>query len=198
MFNRALEGFYRERARARGIAEGRTGSVTAIQRVGSALNLNPHFHTVALDGVFARGPEGVLTFHPLDALTDEDVGELVATIRHRVLRLLEREGLLDEDASSFQLDALSEESPALAGIYSAGVQGRVAIGQRSGCRVMRIGADPEAPWVTSRTPLQAHLEGFDLHAGVSVRSEDRERLEGLCRYILRPPVVQDRLELLDD
>ena len=198
IFVRALEGFYRARAKALGISDGRGGAVTVVQRVGSALNLNPHFHTNALDGVFSRAQDGGLEFHPLGTLTDEEVAELVATVRYRVLRKLEREGLLDEDEASFQIDALSDESPALAGIYSAGVQGRVALGQRSGRRVMRIGTDPSAPWVTSRTPLQAHLEGFDLHAGVSVRAEDREGLERLCRYILRPPVVQDRLELLED
>jgi hypothetical protein len=42
VFNRALEGFYRDKARKQGISDGRTGSVTVIQRVGSALNLNPH------------------------------------------------------------------------------------------------------------------------------------------------------------
>ena len=52
--------------------------------------------------------------------------------------------------------------------------------------------------MVSRTPLQAHLEGFDLHAAASIGAEDRDRLGRLCRYVLRPPVVQDRLELLDD
>ena len=72
------------------------------------------------------------------------------------------------------------------------------MGQRAVRRGIRVGSEPDAPWVVSRTALQAHLEGFDLHAAVSVRASDRERLERLCRYVLRPPVVQDRLELLDD
>jgi hypothetical protein len=160
--------------------------------------LNPHFHTLYLDGVFARDPIGTLSFHPVGSVTDEDVAELLAKVRSRVIHLLTREGVLDEDVTSFQFDELSEQSPSLAGIYSASVQGRVALGQRSGRRVMKIGSEPDSPWVTSRTPLQAHLEGFDLHAAVAVGAEDRDRLERLCRYILRPPVVQDRLELLED
>jgi len=32
----------------------RCGSVTFIQRAGSALNLNVHFHLLALDGVYAH------------------------------------------------------------------------------------------------------------------------------------------------
>jgi hypothetical protein len=41
-------------------------------------------------------------------------------------------------------------------------------------------------------------EGFDLHADVAIAAEDRPRLEPLCRYVLRPPVVQERLTLLPD
>jgi hypothetical protein len=77
--------------------------------------------------------------------------------------------------ASFQFDALSEESPALAGMYSAGVQGRVSMGQRAGRRVMRVGSNPDALWVVSRTLLQAHLDGFDLHAAVSVGAGDPGR-----------------------
>jgi hypothetical protein len=36
--------------------------------------------------------------------------------------------------------------------------------------------------------------GFSLHAGVMVPAEDRAGLEKLCRYILRPPFAQGRLE----
>lgn len=35
----------------------------------------------------------------------------------------------------------------------------------------------------------------DLHANLTVRGEDREALEKLCRYLLRPAVAQDRLRL---
>jgi Putative transposase len=37
--------------------------------------------------------------------------------------------------------------------------------------------------------------GFDLHAGIVVRPGDRERLERLCRYTLRPPLAQTRLRV---
>jgi len=63
---------------------------------------------------------------------------------------------------------------------------------------MRVGSDPNAPWVTSRRRRQAHVEGFDLHADVAVASHDRRGLEQLCRYMLRPPICEDRLELLFD
>ncbi len=50
---RVLLAFYRRRAREYGIRDGRTGTLTVIQRCGSGLNLNVHFHALALDRVFS-------------------------------------------------------------------------------------------------------------------------------------------------
>jgi hypothetical protein len=47
--------------------------------------------------------------------------------------------------------------------------------------------------VTSTGTRQAHLDGFDLHANVALAANDREGLEQLARYVLRPPVAQERL-----
>lgn len=41
----------------------RTGAVTLIQRFGSALNLNIHFHMLFIDGVYIEHPDGALLFH---------------------------------------------------------------------------------------------------------------------------------------
>jgi len=64
--------------------------------------------------------------------------------------------------------------------------------------VLGLGRDPEARWVTSGGPRHAHLDGFDVHGNVAVEGADRERLEQLCRYLLRPAVAQDRLRLTED
>jgi len=47
-------------------------------------------------------------------------------------------------------------------------------------------------------PCHAHVAGFDLHAGVAVPAGYRERLEHLCRYVLRPPIAQDALTIGPD
>jgi Putative transposase len=52
-----LLAFERRGARARGVV-GRGGAVTAIQRCGSALNNNVHFHTLVAEGVFASAADG--------------------------------------------------------------------------------------------------------------------------------------------
>jgi hypothetical protein len=111
---------------------------------------------------------------------------------------LERRGLDAGGADLCQAGPAVEESPAPAGISSALIQGRIALGPRAGARVWRVGDDPDAPWVLSTAPRHAHLAGFDLQANVAVPAADRRRLEHLCRYLLRPAVTQDRLRLLDD
>jgi hypothetical protein len=195
---RVLLGFQRHRARRYGIRAGRSGSVTVIQRFGGGLNLNVHFHTLLLDGVFFEGPEGALAFRPLPPPTDEEVGGVLARIAARVQRLLRRRGRDPWEADVVKADPLVDESPALAGLSSASVQGRIALGPRAGARVWRLGDEPEAPWVLSAVRRHAHLAGFDLHANVAVPAADRARLEQLCRYLLRPAVAQDRLRLLAD
>jgi hypothetical protein len=86
-FTRALQLSYRHRAAAREIEHGQTGSVTCIQRFGSALNLNPHFHTQVIDGVFTEQHDSTLTFHPLPAPTN---AEVLAVLEVRISRSRER------------------------------------------------------------------------------------------------------------
>ena len=42
---------------------GQTGAVTLIQRFGSALNLNLHYHLLFLDGAYTQGDSHRLEFH---------------------------------------------------------------------------------------------------------------------------------------
>ncbi len=124
------------------------------------------------------------------------MARLLATIVRRIRRLLTRRGLDVGDAPD--VDPLAEESPALVGISGASIQGRIALGPRAGARVLQIGREPDAPWVVSRGPCQARFEGFDLHANITVAGDDRAAVERLRRYVLRPPVAQERLSLTPD
>ena len=49
-----------------------------------------------------------------------------------------------------------------------------------------------------RSPRCAGFEGYNLHAGVGIKASNREGLERLCRYILRPPLAKSRLERRED
>jgi hypothetical protein len=200
VFIRAVLGFERRRAAQRGIADGRGGAVTAIQRFGSALNCNVHFHTLAAQGVFVAAAERTRRFVPLPAPSDLEVARLLATVRRRIVRLVARHGIDLEDPSG-ELQPSDErlfECQTYAEIQGAAVVGRVATGPRAGRPVQRLGRDRSAAAVGATGPLHAHLEGFDLQAAVAVPAGDRCRLEHLVRYVLRPPIAQERLELAPD
>ncbi len=143
-----------------------------------------HFHTLIFDGVFTKAAGPGLRFAPLPAPTDEEVAVVLVTIATRVQRLLRRLGPDAHDADASRRDPVVDEFPVLAGISSASIQGRIALGPRAGARVWRLGEEPDAPWLSSG-PRHAHLAGFDLHANVAVPARDRARLEQLCRYLLR-------------
>jgi Putative transposase len=87
VYTRVLLDVYARGARECGVPGGRNGSVTVMQRAGSGLNVNLHFHTLLLDGVFTEAPGGALGFHPAPAATDADVAAALATIRQPVQRL---------------------------------------------------------------------------------------------------------------
>jgi hypothetical protein len=142
VYARVLCVVYARGARARGIRGGRTGTVTVMQRAGSGLNVNPHFHTLVLDGVFHQAA-GRLEFHPAPGPSDAEVAESLTLIHDRIQRLLQRRGLAPEDDATGPVDQLDEESPLLAGLVSASVQERVALGTRAGRRVRRLGEEPD-------------------------------------------------------
>ena len=83
---RRVAGFLSAQARLQGIEGGRTGSVSVVQRFGSALNLNVHVHALVLDGVYARGEDGSLRFHRLRAPTTEEVEGLAVSTERMFLR----------------------------------------------------------------------------------------------------------------
>ncbi len=39
-------------------------------------------------------------------------------------------------------------------------------------------------------------DGWSLQAGVRIRAGDRGGLERLCRYVMRPPLAEDRMEVI--
>jgi hypothetical protein len=189
---RAVLGFLRRRVRRDGVAEGRGGAVVVVQRFGGALNLNVHLHALVLDGVFTHDG-GAVRFHPVPRLTREDVAQVVALVARRVMRLLERRGVAASAEDGEAADLWSDGAPVLAAVAAASVEGRVALGPRAGARVRRCGDPPEDVAPATLGPCHAHAGGFDLHAGLVVRAGQRDRLERVCRYALRPPLAQERL-----
>jgi hypothetical protein len=189
VFLRVVRGWYREKGKEAGIKESKGGSVTFAQRFGSALNLNPHFHSLALDGVFNAKNN---VFHPAPELTDEDVKEIVELTAKRVIALLKRRGVLDDDP----YDDFACDQPLLAGMTSASIMGLVSTGDRAGRRVRRVLSDPAEAVRTG--PLCYASSGFSLHAATRIVGGNKEGLERLCNYVARPPLAQGSLNRITD
>jgi hypothetical protein len=69
----------------------KTGAVTLIQRFGSALNLNIHFHMLFLDGVYIGGTNGhPMRFLRIKAPAKGKITRLTHYIAQRIGRYLER------------------------------------------------------------------------------------------------------------
>lgn len=196
VFVRAVFGDLRRRGRDRfGLRGGQCGAVTFVQRFCSALNLNVHFHMLALDGLSVEGVDGCPEFHPLPAPEDVEVVRLTALVSRRIQRLIERRyGDLNSEAAG-----LARDEAGLAGLYAASLRGRIASGPNVGKRIGRLGdyIDGESAEALA-SPRCAMVHGFSVHANVVVPARDRSRLERLCRYAARPPVATERLAELAD
>ena len=126
-FLRAVFAEQRRRAWALfGIRKGQCGSVTFIQRFGSALNLSPHFHTLVLDGVYVGPSHSPGVFAALPPPETEDVTRVLAGTARRILRRLERREVDEED------DPLSGDDSLMAMLGAASIDSRIAAGPEAG------------------------------------------------------------------
>jgi len=177
------------------------GSVTFIQRFGSALNVNLHFHCVFIEGVYldrtaaGRKPRFVQAAPP----TDTDIAAVVRKIRRRVIRKLRRLGSLEtgmEPPVATGYDPLRDTAPELARTMAASVQQRIACGARAGQQVRRIGsgfgAEGETPKLMG--PHCASVNGFSLHANTAIPAHRRDPLAQLIRSPARGAVSLERLQ----
>jgi len=101
IFEQTVQGFYARRAREGGQLGAKTGSVTVLQRTSSDLRLNPHVHSVFLDGVWHE-QEDELVFVGLGHLRTGEMGAVLAHTIRRIERHLLRRGVLpgNEDVES--------------------------------------------------------------------------------------------------
>src|SRR6266567_8938351 len=194
--------YYVHQAVTRGVPRDKlqSGSVTFIQRFGSALNVNLHFHGVFLEGVYLDRTEACLKprFLTVEPPSDVDVADVMQKISHRVVRKLRHLGYLEaggDAAVATGYDPLGDDEPELARTMAASVQQRIAFGERAGQKVRRIGSgfgsEGEAPRLTG--PHCASVHGFSLHANTQIPAHRRDQLERLIRYTARGAVSLERL-----
>ena len=167
--------------------------MTLIQRFGSALNLNIHFHLLVLDGVYVRSNDR-LEFRRVPPPTKAELDQLLKTITRRVGRHLERRGWLTRDAESSHL-SLDREATTLDSLLGHSITYRIALGPRAGQKAFMLQSLPGTLLPQSDQPFLAKADGFSLHAGIAAGADERKKVERLCRYITRPPVATGRLSL---
>ena len=163
--------------------------MTLIQRFGSALNLNVHLHMVALDGVYTVGKSGKAKFHQVPAPTQIALRTLLDHAIKRVVRQLERDGLLIPDPEQPWLD-LDFHEP-MDAVSAASVRYRIAIGLHSGNRTLTL-HDPL--FIQTDKPekaLTADRDGFSLNA---VHSMQFTQCSSLNAAVSCQPHQRDRLE----
>ena len=172
----------RRKARALGIADSRCGAVTFVQRFGGFVNLNIHFHILMPDGAFVGEGSASPRFERIDAPTDEEIASLAAKIVRRIAKILTRHR--EEQVDDITADAAGPRA------------GRIGAGQTFVCRLIARGSsDTKEP---ARPKRSAFIAGFSLHANVAIHQNDRQGLERLCRYGLRPPIAIKRLSWTDE
>src|SRR5262245_57424957 len=194
--------YYVHQAVTRGVPRDKLqpGSVTFMQRFGSALNLHLHFHCVFLEGVYldrtdhCRKPRFLQGEPPSDA----DVADVLQKISHRVIRKLRQLGYLEASGDAPMAtgyDPLGDDAPELARTMAASVQQRIAFGERAGQKVRRMGSgfgyEGEAPQLTG--PRCASVHGFSVHANTAIPAHRRDEVERLIRYTARGAVSLERL-----
>jgi len=178
----------------------KTGAVTLIQRFGSALNLNIHFHMLFLDGIYEIDASGTTCeFHAIETPTPLEMNRLLHQISKRMASLLEREGYLDRDTQEGSLVLEGFDDDVMNHLQGSSITYRIAVGSQRGKKVFTL---KTLPAMDETEEMSGHTlakgGGFSLHAGVSAKSHQRAKVEKLCRYIARPAVSTHRIERLAD
>jgi hypothetical protein len=121
--------------------EGQGGAVTLIQRFGSALNLNIHFHMLFLDGVYRVDGTGAPVFRQSAAPSAPDLQALLERIALRIGQTLEKRGLIEHDIENAWL-AGDGEGGALDDPLGHSITYRIAVGPRAGQKLVTLQTVP--------------------------------------------------------
>ena len=148
-----------------------------------------------LDGIYVDGAGSTTRFRCVKAPTNDELTQLTHTTVHHIARFLERQGLLEPDAenSHLALDTVSEDP--MDQLLGHSITYRIAVGSQQGRKVFTLQTLPACDADDLYADTVGKTAGFSLHAGVSVKARERDKLERLCRYITRPAISEKRLSL---
>jgi hypothetical protein len=175
------------------VKDGRSGAVVVVQRTSADLKLNPHLHGLFLDGVYTLGSDGSPSFRALPRLSTSEVADVLQVVRVRLLRHFVRHRVIEAGPEATLIeDQLAEREPALAQLACAAVSGLPPAGPELRRRPVQIPLRGR-PGVVVSAPLSVAEMGFSLHAATLAGAEDTAAREALVKYILRPPIANERL-----
>ncbi len=169
-----------------------TGSVTLIQRFGGSLAVNPHFHSLFIDGTYELNDQKEPSdFHSCPTPKVRDLEPVLAKIIKRIIKHLQKAKIIVKDENShFQYQMPDQESFSI--LQASSITYRFATGPSKGKKALVLKALPDGDH-NSTSGLVAKNSGFSLHAGVATKAQEREKLEKICRYIARPALSEERL-----
>ncbi len=176
IFHRSINRHYENKAIIHKLKNPKTGAITVVQRFGGALNLNVHFHTIYIDGVYYENDHGDEAFFEIIP-SHEEVIQLNGTLKKSLTRLLEKfehEDHACNDQSDFQAQSVQNRDEKF----------------QLPLKIGKIWDPPFREFVGKRC---SYDDGFSLHASVKILAHQRAELERLCRYILRGPIAKERI-----
>lgn len=147
-----------------------------------------------LDGVYTTHSDGSVRFQYTKAPTSTELISLTHIIAHRVGRFLEKQGLLERDAENSYLSGDGFDDGPMSQLLGCSISYRIAVGPQAGRKVFTLQTLPPTD-DESYGGSVGKISGFSLHAGVSAKAHERQKLERVCRYITRPAVSEKRLSL---
>ena len=168
-----------------------SAAVTLVQRFGSSLNLNLHFHILFTEGTFDKQAK----FSGSPGPSDEQTLEILKTIRNKVIVLLKKQNLIPQNDDEAPPE--SYEDNLIDQLNAGSITHTIVLGERAGQKVERQGHNywgSEPQFVAIKAPKCVYVSGFSLHANTHLRANDDKGRERLCRYITRPPLSLERLD----
>src|SRR5664279_1084605 len=136
-------------------------------------------------------------FRTLGHLKTDEVADVVQVAKIRVLKALARRGVVRVSAEALEVDdAFAARDPVLAQLATAAVAGLPPAGPAERKREPVVLAARGGPEIVGDLVVQDG--GFNLHAKTHAGAVDNEGRTRILRYVLRPPLAQDRLAVLPD
>jgi hypothetical protein len=212
--NDSISQLYRKKAKAElALTDDlKTGAVTFIQRYGSSLNLNIHFHILVVEGLWqqqdakdlATNPAAKTKLQKLTAPNNDDIEILTRHIKDRITRLLVKKGFASktnsETATEFhsveQQGFFTDTEAIIDDLQAASIQSRLATGPNTGKKVRKLGQQIHLPFYGEfKSPRCFAVDGFSLHANTFCHENESYKLRRLIEYVARPPFANDRISL---